>query len=538
MLRFFPAIGPDANAPVGELARALDRALHDPNTLEQSLVLNISAGWAPELGQPSVLVGDTLFGPHGDALNNGCQTREDPVGESVRWLLDSARRRDAREAPTVVHAAAGNRSDAPYESIIGWVLPHNPSTNPCGFSPALGQGNDVFYPAEWHRRGTCKRRADGTTTTSFSVAVAIAGSNHHEEPAPQNVPFADAAIHGPSQHVYVDAQGWIGDIPETEIDPECAAGADRRPFLTLPKAISGTSAATALASGIAARALDIHADENLTRFAAGRRALQTLNRRRMARMLWLTGERMCSGTTPTGLQHRRISMERFESALRHRRARRLLRCAGQAEPFGILLPGLLEDCTDELADVGLPEDPANCLASPGDLPWPPEPVGPCATYDVPCDVPGPNCPRPLAGDCSFPLCEFEVESPDRYSIGSLGPQPGDPWCPDCLFDITAAGTHVVLTADLATSIPLGALVTKAYVQIRRPDGSKTYASVSAYVPDSAWFAGNLFKATLTLPASVHGFTASDWSKSKATLVINAKTGSLYARNTSTLRIVP
>ena len=537
-LHFYPAIGPDSNAPVGELARALDRALHEADVQGDALVLNISAGWAPELGSPSLLVGDTLLGPHGDILENTCRTREDPVGESVRWMLDAARRRDAREAPTAVHAAAGNRSSSPYEDVVGWGLAHGVATDPCGFNPALGQSLDAFYPAEWHRRLTCRTRADGSTTAGRSLAVAIAASDHHEQPSVHNVPFTDVAIHGPGQHVYVDAQGWVGDIPPTEVAPACGTGGldARAPFLTLPKAISGTSASTALASGIAARALEVHAEESEARVAAGRRTLQDLNRRRLARMLWFTGERMC-GSTPTGLLQRRVSMERFEQALQHRRARRLLRCAGQPEPFGLLLPGLLEDCAGQLASVGLPEDPASCLFSEPDLPWPAEPVAPCDTYDAPCD-PALGCPRPDAGDCGFPLCAYELESPDRYSIGSLGPQPGDPWCPDCLFSVLAPGNLVRLTADLAMSIPASAVVTKTYLRIKKPDGRSAYASVSAYVPDSAWFAGNYFKATITLPASVHGFSSTDWKNSSATLVVNSSTGGLYARNESTLRIVP
>ncbi len=536
MLHFFPAIGPDANAPVGELARALDRALHDPDVRDEPLVLNISAGWPPELGRPSVLVGRTALGPHGDHDDNTCSTVEDPVGESVRWLLDAARRRDNSEAPTIVHAAAGNRSDAPYEYVPGWALNHNPATDPCGFNPALGQGMDVFYPAEWHRRQTCRTRRDGSRTPARSIAVAFAASDHHEQPAVHNVPFSDAAIHGPGQHVYVDARDWIGAVPATEVAPACARGADHPPFLTLPKAISGTSAATALASGLAAQAFAIRAGANEDRAERGLRGLQPLNRRRLARLLYLTGERMCD-RTPTGLQHRRLSASRLEQALRHRRARRILRCAGQPEPFGLFLPGLLEDCTDELASVGLPEDPGTCIFQEADIPWPDAPA-PCATYDIACGPGTTDCPVPLADDCGFPLCANEIDSPDRYSIGSLGPQPGQPWCPDC--SIQRSGDLAILTADLASSIPAGAVVTKVYVQIRKPGGGKTYASVSAYVPDSAWFAGNLFKATITLPPSVHSpaFSASDWASSKATLVINAKTGGLYARNSSTLRIVP
>lgn len=222
-MTFYRALDGDAGTPISRTAQALERALMDhghalkPGPLapggQGPLVINLSLGWPPEynafderLAAGAAADAPLPLPPVPDE-NELC--REAPTGQSVFTMLALIRDLRAADAPVMVFAAAGNRAvpELPY--------PADPAEWP------------RFYPAQWGRGWTGWEDAEA----ELPPVVAV------ERTAATQMGLLDALGRG----VEFAAPGVAVRVPI-----HSAA-------VSLPVAMTGTSVATALMSGAAAR---------------------------------------------------------------------------------------------------------------------------------------------------------------------------------------------------------------------------------------------------------------------------------------------
>lgn len=514
-ITFYPALGRDNRTPVGEVARALDRALHAP-TLQpgEPLLINLSLGWPQELSSASALNGPIKVGPHLDVNAAGtCATVEDPVGESVRGLLRAAYERDRSQGGlTVAFAAAGNRAgEGPRQPSPrpGWARPPMPLDYELdGCMPAGWDDGESFYPAELHRDLTCAPSTrDGGTARPTTAA--LGGVDRRGRISIMTPPAADIALFAPGQHVYVDADPtWPCALPMTAEDPACAPG-DPLPgaALQLPTALSGTSVAAALTTGVAARLLGELTTPN---------GPPPLNRGALIRLLYVTGRPLCggAGVAPS----RQVAWDRLQQAVACPAFFDLLGCLQRPDIDArdidaALLPG----CAAALAACGL-DGAADCAAvpdpdpaaDPQDVPSCLDVIDPTGRLDVPACVAAP--------------CDFEDDAVDRYTAGTLGPQPDDPYCPDCSasFRRRAADGYplVDLQLPLFAGAKAGTKLARPTLVIYGPDSRAWSVDLTTAVPEPEWLPGAAIKiGDLKLPAGMTRYSAADWRRMDATLLL-------------------
>lgn len=198
--------GAEAGSPTGALAGALQRAYDDLSAdTGRPVVVNLSLGWPPEMGTSALLRGA-----------DQCETTEGPSGQAVAEML---RRLDGLR--TLIVAAGGNRGPSlvaaaeapPAPSQPGWVL-----ERPCD----AARGPELFFPASWDRP-TCEE-VPIDQWAPMVLAVGAHGRQARLPLAPSSVlmaPGVGVPLRGHSE-------------------------------LALPPRITGTSAAAAITSGVAA----------------------------------------------------------------------------------------------------------------------------------------------------------------------------------------------------------------------------------------------------------------------------------------------
>jgi hypothetical protein len=202
-------------ATTASLARGIEYAALN---LSPPLVVNLSLGWAPEHSAQRKIEGYSAATLDPDV--NGmivsptiCKEKEDGIGQSVKFALDLARRRDA-----LVIAAAGNRP--PFSQAVAVAVLNAFVEQP---EAVLKQ---MFYPAQW-----------GVVTSSNAVSLAVAAGSHTARSTRSSLSrgLTAALLFAPGEHVYV---------------PPGAGKNARAASYTM----SGTSVSAALLSGVAARA--------------------------------------------------------------------------------------------------------------------------------------------------------------------------------------------------------------------------------------------------------------------------------------------
>ncbi len=198
--------GAEAGSPTGAVAGALQRAYDDLSAdTGRPVVVNLSLGWPPEMGASALLRGA-----------DQCETTEGPSGQAVAEML---RRLDGLR--TLIVAAGGNRGPSlvaaaeapPAPPRPGWVL-----ERPCD----AVRGPELFFPARWDRR-TCEV-VPIEQWAPLVLAVGAHGRQARLPLAPSSVlmaPGVGVPLRGHSE-------------------------------LALPPRITGTSAAAAITSGVAA----------------------------------------------------------------------------------------------------------------------------------------------------------------------------------------------------------------------------------------------------------------------------------------------
>ncbi|MCB9545527.1 MAG: S8/S53 family peptidase [Myxococcales bacterium] len=498
-----------------DLAAALIDALH-VQARDQPALINLSIGWPAGLNTPRLIWTETARpdSPYAcgspDAEDPGA-VFEDAAGEAVRHLLAQA---EAQGIATF--AAAGNRPGRPAFQRPTPVEDYGAPFVTDACLSKLPNPTPWFFPGEWgYTPGSCTVAGGAVGGQRYPV-VAVSGTDAFDQPA----------------------RGTLAETPLVAPGMQVYAGFDGQPPIVPGALVTGSSAATALTSAVAARL-------QARRLAAGQPALapQTL-----ARLLWLTGEAV--GRTGRALLNlppvRRLSLCQAEATLA---------CADAACPGGGLVACLERP---ELAVYPTPFTPVVLDGNPGAPGCAPCFAACLAAAEVDCagDV-APPAPAEaglarlatcFGGDCPLPegamddgaplLIEsaaldapplpFEVDDDERladaYELGGLGPQPIAPICPDCLMIVDfpgGAGTlHVRLDPALLGSSPPLATLQTAYVVVQHAAGV-TWVPVYGPGVATGWTAGTYIRVDDLAFGSVLA-TPAAWSGAHASFVAKIK----------------
>ena len=242
-LKFYVGLSEAIGGAVTDVTMAVHRAIDDHGS--DPLVINMSLGWPPEMGQMSRLTGKKLtqhsrqylgLGPQA----NRCRIIEDPVGESTRRALLRA-----QDENIIVLAAAGNRREstvapahlAPPAALVNRV--HQGRLPYCGATTKSAGINHAatFFPAAWGEPITC---LDPATSRYETLLLGVDQFSQRASPARDQNPRA--LLRAPGHRIRVDYTTTSG--------------------VDMTWVINGTSAATAIASGIAARLLSSETKEH------------------------------------------------------------------------------------------------------------------------------------------------------------------------------------------------------------------------------------------------------------------------------------
>ena len=474
------ALDGNGHGALGRIAAAIDHAVF--TRLEAPTIINLSIGWGPELERRRALEGD------------GCDTWEDPVGAPVAYALYMAALRDRRRltrrgdrvgSTTLVVAAAGNRADI-HADTSAWFrheaeVIDAPIGDPCG-EPA---GRDLFYPAQWSRRGVC---APGTARGSLTPVLAVGATDRRDRAATLAPPVPEPALVAPGEHIHVTVETGLGDARHLV----CGAGGPQpTPQLGLPATVSGSSASAALTTGAAAQALA---------FLGGARL--PMDATSVEGILHSTGR----PTARKGV--RRLDVGRLSRALRCRhRARLVTACARALDrrcAVYLLACGLRERPIGRPDDDGGDDDDrATCRAAPpAEAQW----------HELSC--PGPDCP------------EF-TQRPDAFSAGVAGPQPVVIGCEECRAELQGgvderAGA-VDLKIDIDPALPTGTRIDQPFLMVKWFNGRKSYVSLGGHTQPSQWRPGAVLRIDGLSVRGVTNDLRSDWKRSQAFLVTRIRT---------------
>lgn len=487
------------------LALALDDALYATSDPRRPLVLNLSLGWPSELGRAARLV------------NGSCSTVEDPFGEPVRYLLHIARRLDltgSRKIFTV--AAAGNQ---PLSTPSGLFPPPPTSWTEPSCTPQSIIGTRWFYPAHWHRLASC------TNSGNISrVALGVGAVDDVEQPSGVAIANSEPALVAPGQLVYASLPGSAPQTP-VETTPQCGATSIFPPQITLPRAFTGTSVSAVMVSAAAARA-------QYSRLRAG---LDAFNGDTLARLLYLTGRNVCR-VTPDNVAVRRLDVGRLDSALTLPACRPLIACAQSFVSAEPLPSTLLNSCRQQLASCGLEQLSnsgtliPNCPSRLARVPWP-------ASYSSPrCSEHTASTTFLDAALCGS-ACPF-ADDAHRSLVGSLGPTPNVPACPDCPGIVHRSAGTWSLRAELSADYPVNTGFGKPFLIFQGPELAtgtvKTfYVDLTTVSPISVWVPG----AYLHLNGTLTGAPNFDWSATSAKLSLSISIpGAVTAKDISALRL--
>ena len=449
-------LGTNGVGPVGDVARGLisSISLGNPN---RPLVINLSLGWPPELGQPRLMrdANGTVVG------------REDPVGESVRYALLLARERGA-----LVVAAAGNRptrAAAARAVYDRWFdVSDMPPATGCAGVPAPA-GPRHFFPAEWSRVVTC---APGGQPASLAWTVGALGEG--DAPAALAIDGREHALWLPGEHVYLE----VPQVPVSTPEFECGVG--ERAGLSSPTVVSGTSVSAALASGLVARlvARDEAVDANASAAAA-------------ALLLELSARPGAPGPRVDGC--------RAEAAMTCRPAPCLAADGGVPTD-----PAVRQACAAALAACR-PLDacrvPAPAPRNLDALGFRPEEA--CACQHAPDTV----APEAACAGVDT-VCPYE-QTLDAHSLGFAGPQPIQPTCPDCIAYVGVATAKVDLALALDEALTEATAFQSAWLVVKSPAGT-TWKALSDTTSLNQWLAGQaIYIAGIGIPAT-HATACQTW----------------------------
>ncbi len=480
----------NGHGAISDLAAGLEQVAQSDLFEEGPLVVNMSLGWAPELSRPR-----TLEGP-------GCTVQEDPVGEGVRYSLSLLADRGAN-LPTLVVAAAGNRPhraavvDDYYSDIFGVTRDINgplPPRSNC-LAPPSAPTPDWFYPAEWNRRPTCDDQGD----PRFLV-WAVGATDSQERPGALTIDNAETPVVAPGEHVYVD-------FPYSDPLPPDACMGDGYPNrLTLPAAVTGSSASAALTSGAA-----VAAQSRLLKNMA-----PALSGAGMQRLVWLTGHDITglgagqrdpwrpdpANLDPVGLA--RLNWCGLFHAVEqgtiggHPDCTALIACADPAVRPAAIIDGDVEATCRAAADTCLAS--ATCAGpQPAAVNWDP-------SYSAPTTCLEPSaCPTAWS---DAPPCEATAvgcgyeRTIEQHSAAPIGPQPGVIGCPDCAFDAVGQPEvqdpdQAILRGEINSQFVSGTQLLYPYLIVDYlPLGGSVYKrDYIAVAQNGAWEPGDYVKVT-------------------------------------------
>jgi hypothetical protein len=475
----------------GTFARGLDEALFRfPDRKTIPLVLNLSLGFPSELAAKAALEGEA-----------SCETWEDPAGESVRYELYLARRMEQDGIRRVFVSAAAGNQPGPVEPGL---FPPSSEAPLESCPPQTLFGQSWFLPADWHRVDSCRISDPGP----HRLALGVGAVDDRDRVSGIAIPDSESPLVGPGQHVYA----FHRSATPPPASPVCMGSPPYPAPVTLPIAITGTSASAALASAVAARA-------QVARLSAG---LSPFDRDVLARLLYLTGESVCEAAgaarvSPAGTAVRRLSARRMDVALASPACASLLSCAAAAsdpEPIGTTL---LDDCRHELVACGLESLDAmgnfvvHCASSSA-VSWP---LGytpaTCTSGSEPTSFVD-------AGSCPPSGCPYEAE-PFRALLGSLGPEPDNGGCPECSVYIYASSASATLVLELNPKLAPGTQFLQPYLVVNGWSPTlgwkKYYLHLAGAAPSSAWYPG----ATLQLSIQLGGIPSDMWPTNTATVTL-------------------
>lgn len=213
----------DGVGDIADMARGIDKVLFETHPRRRGaapLVINISAGWPPELSRRRALTGA-----------GGCATLEDEVGESVRYTLDVARRLERGWRPITVVAAAGNRPGR--ASVTGPLFAAEFETTDEGYSRCDGERAGWFFPAEYQHE--CR-----------PLALGVGAVDARDRPSVISMDGAEPDLVAPGELVYAARDG--ASVRPADVCAEAAVVSRPGRYV-----LTGTSVPTALTSGAVAR---------------------------------------------------------------------------------------------------------------------------------------------------------------------------------------------------------------------------------------------------------------------------------------------
>ncbi|MEQ9503147.1 MAG: S8 family serine peptidase [Deltaproteobacteria bacterium] len=466
---------------MADVAIGIDAALFGGTNTSppRPLVLQMSLGFPPELAQPAGISG----------VGGSCTSHENAAGEVIRYMLDVAARMDRDgQRPVFVSAASGNRAvrvpagtfPAPPANVLHVTCGATPNT------PAL------YYPGQWSQEATC--RVNDPTITH--AAIAVGAVDERLRATGVAIPGAETPLVAPGQHVYA-ANSAAHGMP---MDPICGAGGTNDYLDALPRAFTGSSVSAALVAGAAARAQHqrlMQGDAPLTRLA-------------LARVLYLTGRDLCRSTA-AGVPVRMLAVDRLDHALRSCPA--LVACAQNIVGTEPIPAGTLAACATEVQACGFA--PACTTPSrPGPITWDPN----YTSKRIVCGDATATAPWQDVSACGA-QCPFESH-PERTAIGSLGPQPMVPLCPDCPAQFEPG--KIVMSLELTADGDPKTAIENPYLVLNGPplvNGKPTEEYIALpTAPDVDWALGNHLDIEVDLNGSSIDFSNLD--DVKAGLVVN------------------
>ncbi len=446
-VRSYRVLDSGGSGTTHDLAAGLHAALLGPGTDSgRPLVISLSLGWAPELGQPR-----TLRARPGRGVPETFATEavEDGVGSAVRELLDLAHDEALSGRPVMVVTAAGNRTRFAPEHQRMALGAGSGFEDPC-WDKFGGQSESWFLPGEWAHTPTCDAgdEVEDSPTQNRWTSTTVSAVRHDDRPASVSREGMEAPLVAPGQHVVVERVPGFGD------------GVELPSQIEVPIVLTGTSVAAALTAAAVARA-------QVEAILAGHPPIPWAA---SAQLLHLSG-------TDTGREARPF--------LNTTHAHRLDVCALRRAATCECEDGdTLSECVYPMTGQQTPVSGAATLCAPcwesclAQDPCPAVRIAPPAPSvawlssgapEITLDAPVPCTPD---GDGACPSDYAEVAGiwvpvVDQYLAGDVGPQPGEPICPDCSGLLDLGGQTVVVTAPMRTKATDVAAVVGVSLVVRK-----------------------------------------------------------------------